>query len=126
MTPASVSVLGSVNEPSSITAQPGWTVRDYLYRAGGPTPYADKDLIMLVKADGSVITQTGLNAAHTFPFSSVISGGLMGEHLAAGDTIYVPSDVQTFIKTQYALSVSTIIANAAQAFAVVALLATKL
>jgi len=44
----------------------------------------------------------------------------------AGDTIYVPSDVQTFIKTQYALSVSTIIANAAQAFAVVALLATKL
>ncbi len=126
MTPASVSVLGSVNEPSSITAQPGWTVRDYLYRAGGPTPYADKDLIMVVKADGSVITQTGLNAAHTFPFSSVISGGLMGEHLVAGDTIYVPSDVQTFIKTQYALSVSTIIANAAQAFAVVALLATKL
>jgi protein involved in polysaccharide export with SLBB domain len=126
MVPASVSVLGSVNEPSSITAQPGWTVRDYLYRAGGPTPYADTDLIMVVKADGSVITQGGLKAAHSFPFSSVITGGLMGLHLQAGDTIYVPSDVQTFIKTQYAMSVSTIFANAAQAVAVIALLATKL
>jgi polysaccharide export outer membrane protein len=126
MTPASVSVLGSVNEPSSITAQPGWTVRDYLYRAGGPTPYADTDIIMVVKADGSVITQNGLKAAHSFPFSSVISGGLMGEHLEAGDTVYVPSDVQTFIKTQYALSVSTIIANAASAFGIIALLATRL
>jgi protein involved in polysaccharide export with SLBB domain len=125
-TAASVSVLGSVNEPSSIAAQPGWTVKDYLYRAGGPTPYADKDLIMVVKADGSVITQGGLNAAHPFPFSSVISGGLMGMHLQAGDTIYVPADVATFIKTQYALSVSTIVANAAQSLAVVALLAFKL
>jgi protein involved in polysaccharide export with SLBB domain len=124
--PASVNVLGSVNEPSSITAQPGWTVRDYLYRAGGPTPYADTDLIMVVKADGSVITQGGLKAAHSFPFSTVITGGLMGLHLHAGDTIYVPSDVQTFIKTQYAMSVSTIFANAAQAVAVIALLATKL
>jgi protein involved in polysaccharide export with SLBB domain len=124
--PASVSVLGSVNEPSSITVQPGWTVRDYLYRAGGPTLYADTDSMMVVKADGSVITQGGLKAAHPFPFSMVISDGVMGLHLQAGDTIYVPADVQSFIKTQYALSVSTIVANAAQSLGIVALVAKSL
>jgi polysaccharide export outer membrane protein len=123
---ASVNVLGSVNEPSSIAAKPGWTVRDYLYRAGGPTPYADTDLLMVVKADGAVITQSGLKAAHPFPFSSVISGGVMGLHLQAGDTIYVPANVDTYIKTQYALSVSTIVANAAQTLAIVALMAKNL
>jgi protein involved in polysaccharide export with SLBB domain len=126
LTPASVNVLGSVNEPSSITAQPGWTVREYLYKAGGPTLYADKDSIMVVKADGTVITQGGINAAHPFPFSSVVSGGLMGLHLQAGDTIYVPPDVQTFVKTQYALSISTIVAHAAQSMAIVAILARSL
>ncbi len=125
-TPASVSVLGSVNEPSSIAAQPGWTVRDYLYRAGGPTLYADTDSIMVVKADGSVVTQGGIKASHPFPFSTVISGGLMGVYLQAGDTIYVPADVQTFIKTQYAMSVSTIVANAAQSLGIVALVAKSL
>lgn len=124
--PASVSVLGSVNEPSSIAAQPGWTVRDYLYRAGGPTPYADTDMIMVVKADGSVITQGGLKAAHPFPFSTVVTGGLMGLHLQAGDTVYVPADVNTFIKTQYALSISTIVANSAESLGVFALVAKTL
>ena len=83
-------------------------------------------MIMVVKADGSVITQGGLKAAHPFPFSTVVTGGLMGLHLQAGDTVYVPADVNTFIKTQYALSISTIVANSAESLGVFALVAKTL
>lgn len=122
-TPASVNVLGLVNEPSSITAQPGWTVKDYLYRAGGPSPYADSNLVMVIKADGSVLTQSSIDKFHTFPLYSVVSGGLMGIHLEAGDTIYVPADVETFIKARYWVDITTVIANAAQSLAIVGLMA---
>jgi len=124
--PASVNVLGSVNEPSAITAQPGWTVQDYLYRAGGPSPFADMNLIMVIKADGSALTQRGIDKAHSFPFYSVVSGGLMGLHLEAGDTIYVPPDIETFIKTQYWMDITSIISNTASSLAIVALLAKNL
>ena len=124
--PASVSVLGSVNQPGSITAQTGWTVQDYLYRAGGPSPFSDTKLITVIKADGSAITQQSIDKEHSFPFYSVVSGGLMGMHLQAGDTIYVPPDVETFIKTQYWLDITSIISNTAQGLAIVALLAKNL
>jgi len=124
--PAAVNVLGSVNEPGSITAQSGWTAGDYLYHAGGPGPFADMKLMMVIKADGSAITQASLDEAHSFPLYSVVSGGLLSLHLEAGDTIYLPPDIETFVKTKYWLDVTSIIANTAQGLAIIALLARNL
>jgi protein involved in polysaccharide export with SLBB domain len=124
--PASVNILGSVNSPGSITTQPGWTVRDYLSHAGGAGPFADTKLMMVIKADGSAITQQGLDNASRFPLSLTLSGGLEGLHLQGGDTIYVPPDIQSFVKTKYWLDVTGIVSNTAQSFAILGLLATKL
>jgi hypothetical protein len=35
----------------------GMKVVDYLYDAGGATPQGDVDRLMVIKADGTVITQ---------------------------------------------------------------------
>src|SRR5262249_2536979 len=58
--PSSVAVLGQVNNPTAMIAQPNVTVGEYLYRAGGPTKNGDLDQLMVIKADGSVVTADGL------------------------------------------------------------------
>jgi protein involved in polysaccharide export with SLBB domain len=127
--PMSVNVLGQVNNPTSILSERGWTTRDYLYRAGGPATNADLDNIMVIQADGTVITDAGLRNTGTgrfFPALPLISSGLMGVRLDAGDTVYVPEDVQSFVKLEHAKDMWTIFASAAQALGIVGLLATKL
>ncbi len=124
--PSSVNVLGEVYQPTSIIAQNALTVQDYLDRAGGYTPFSDKKHVMIIKADGAVVTSQGLSESHTFPFMSVVTGGLMDAALEPGDTVYVPQDIQSYINLQYAVDVSSIFANSAQALAVIALLGTKL
>lgn len=127
--PASVNVLGQVYYPTSIVALPSLTVRDYLYRAGGPTLQGDMDSLLIIKADGSVLTQQGLSSAgkgSIFPMLPLLSGGLISMRLAAGDTVYVPEDVQSYIKLQHAKDVTTIVSQSAQSLAILGLLATKL
>jgi protein involved in polysaccharide export with SLBB domain len=56
--PDFVSVLGSVNSESSMLFDPGSSVGDYLDRAG-LTSGADQDEIFVLRADGSVISDSG-------------------------------------------------------------------
>src|SRR5215469_8176867 len=68
--PSSVTVLGQVYSPTAVLARPGLRVEDYLALAGGPTTLADTKNIMVVKADGEIMTGEGYNRAernHTFP-----------------------------------------------------------
>src|SRR5208282_2141212 len=86
--PDAVNVLGQVYSPNAIVYRPGLSTRDYLNQAGGPNEGADPDHIMVIRADGSVMTDDGIKASKQstmFPLLPVISGGLMTARLEPGD-----------------------------------------
>jgi protein involved in polysaccharide export with SLBB domain len=124
--PSSVNVLGSVYSPNAIVYQPSLTVRDYLEHAGGPNEGGDTEHIFVVKADGSIMTDAGLkngSEGSMFPLLPVISGGLMGQHLEPGDTIFVPEKLYYPNKTKLYSNMAQIFASTAQGVAIVALAA---
>ncbi len=130
--PSSVNVLGQVYNPTAIVAQSGMSVRDYLYKAGGPNRSSDISNVMVIKADGSLVTEQGIEAAgkgSIFPLLRLTSGGIMGMHLQAGDTIYVPENIQdipTYIRLQHEKDITQIISQSATALAIVGILAANL
>lgn len=127
--PAAVNVLGQVYAPNAIVYRPGLTTRDYLNQAGGPNEGADPDHIMVIKADGSVMTDEGIRASKestTFPLLPVISGGLMSARLDPGDTVYVPEKLIYENKLAETTAITQIIANSASSLAVIGLLALAL
>jgi polysaccharide export outer membrane protein len=127
--PASVAVLGQVYNPGALIYQVGRTVGDYLAKAGGPSQWADKDHILLIRANGEVLTDEGIRSTEknrTFPLLPVISGGLMEAQLEPGDTIYVPEQLVYVSGLKYATDVTQIITNAAMSLAVVGILASSL
>jgi protein involved in polysaccharide export with SLBB domain len=127
--PDSVNVLGQVYSPNAIVYRPGLTTRDYLNQAGGPNEGADPDHIMVIKADGSVMTDEGIKASKEstmFPLLPVISGGLMSARLDPGDTVYVPEKLIYENKMQETATVTQIIANAASSLAVIGILGSSL
>ncbi|HKV55975.1 MAG TPA: SLBB domain-containing protein [Candidatus Binataceae bacterium] len=124
--PAGVNVLGQVYSPNAIVYQPELTVRDYLERAGGPNEGADTDHIFVVKADGSILTEEGLKSGSRgtmFPLLPVISGGLMGQRLEPGDTVFVPEKLIYKNNLKLYSNVAQIFASTAQTLAIFALAA---
>jgi len=107
-------------------------VSDYLNAAGGVTPQGDANRLMVIKADGGVITEEGFKnsrQASLFPLLPLISGGLMSETLEAGDTVYVPeslANLQSAIRMKYWTDITTIVTNSATTLGVIGLLATHL
>jgi len=127
--PDAVNVLGQVYSPNAIMYRPGQTTRDYLNQAGGPNEGADPDHIMVIRADGSVMTDEGIKASKEstmFPLLPVISGGLMSARLDPGDTVYVPEKLIYENKMQETATITQIIANAASSLAVIGILGTSL
>ena len=127
--PDAVNVLGQVYSPNAIVFRPGLTTRDYLNQAGGPNEGADPDHIMVIKADGSVITDEGIKSSKEstmFPLLPVISGGLMSARLDPGDTVYVPEKLIYENKIQETATITQIIANAASSLAVIGILGASL
>ena len=128
--PTSVNILGQVNHPTSVAVRRGMTVADYLYAAGGASTEGDVNRLMIIKIDGTVVTQEGFEnsrQASLFPLLPLVTGGLMSETLEAGDTVYVPEslvNLQSAIRMGYWGDITKIIANSASALAVVGLLAT--
>jgi len=127
--PDAVNVLGQVYGPNAIVFRPGLTTRDYLNQAGGPNEGADPDHIMVIKADGSVMTDAGIKESKEstmFPLLPVISGGLMTTRLDPGDTVYVPEKLIYENKMQETATMTQIIANAASSLAVIGILGASL
>jgi protein involved in polysaccharide export with SLBB domain len=127
--PDAVNVLGQVYSPNAIVYRPGQTTRDYLNQAGGPNEGADPDHIMVIRADGSVMTDEGIKAnkeSTMFPLLPVISGGLMSARLDPGDTVYVPEKLIYENKMQNTATITQIIANAASSLAVIGILGSSL
>ncbi len=127
--PAAVNVLGQVYSPNAIVFRPGLTTRDYLNQAGGPNEGADPEHIMVIRADGSVMTDDGIKASKQstlFPLLPVISGGLMSARLDPGDTVYVPEKLIYENKMAETATVTQIIANTVSSMAVIGILAASL
>ena len=80
-----ISVFGAVLSESSFLQRNNASVRDYLLRAG-MTRDADDSAVMVLRADGSVESDTN-------GWFSGLGKGLMGKPLFPGDAIFVPEKV---------------------------------
>jgi protein involved in polysaccharide export with SLBB domain len=81
--PNFVMVSGQVYNATAISYVPGRDAGWYLRKAGGPTPYGNKKLIYVLRADGSVVTHG----------SSWDGGNLMNLKLRPGDSVLVPEKI---------------------------------
>ncbi len=78
--PSYVMVTGQVFNPTAVSFRPGKSAKWYLGQAGGPSSFANKKAIFVVRADGSVVGAK----------SSLWSGEWLGATLQPGDTVVVP------------------------------------
>jgi hypothetical protein len=125
--PSSISVLGEVYNPGSFLSVSAFSVTDYINRAGSFTSYSDSKNVMVIKADGSVLTKNGYNdEARLFPMLPLVGGGLMSARLQSGDTVFVPVRLDNLQNLQVTKDVTQIISQSAVSLAVIGLLATKL
>lgn len=74
--PSSVSIIGSVRNPTAVMAQEGRSINDYVALAGGFLPNADRKAVYVVKADGSSVSPHEIKA------------------IEAGDAILVPPEME--------------------------------
>jgi len=127
--PAIVAVLGQVFNPSAIIWERERTVGEYLQKAGGPTQWADNDHVLLIRANGEVVTDQSVRHSGKFalfPILPALSGGLLGVELEPGDTIYVPENLNFVSPLQYATDITQIVANSAMGLAVMGILGASL
>lgn len=80
--PSFIGVFGEVLTESSFIHKAGYSVKDYINKAG-LTRDADTDNVMLIRADGTI--EGGARQ------TSFFSSGVMGKNLYPGDTIFVPA-----------------------------------
>jgi hypothetical protein len=81
-----VGVFGAVLLESNLLHRPGLTVADYLKRAG-PLQEAELDDILLIRADGSVLSE------RTSSRWTLWGTGLNAIEVEAGDTLFVPERI---------------------------------
>lgn len=108
--PQSVSVIGEVYVPSSHVYQLSNSLNDYLKLSGGTKPAAEEDAIYIIKADGSIISES--NQSGFFRSGS-------SKSIEPGDTIVVPFTTSTFSGLRAAQDVTTIVYELAVAAAAI-------
>jgi protein involved in polysaccharide export with SLBB domain len=84
--PNFVLISGQVYNPTAITYSPGKNTAWYLRQAGGPTQLANKKGIYIIRANGSVVGESGAG-------SGWWSGSVMSTALRPGDAIIVPEKI---------------------------------
>lgn len=88
-----VGVFGSVYNAGSYLWTPDADAAEYLRLAGGPTRNADAKSVFMIRANGSVVAGRQRGGFFT-------SGGLNNVKAQAGDTIFVPDEVNRTTVTQ--------------------------
>jgi protein involved in polysaccharide export with SLBB domain len=78
--PSYVMVTGQVFNPTAVSFHPGKSAKWYLGQAGGPSGFANKKAIFVVRADGSVVGTR----------NTLWSGESLTATLRPGDTVVVP------------------------------------
>jgi polysaccharide export outer membrane protein len=84
--PATIGVIGAVNNQGAFIYREGKSMRDYLSQSGGPTRNADAGRMFILRADGSVLSKQ--------MHRGLWSGSLESMRLVPGDTIVVPERVR--------------------------------
>jgi protein involved in polysaccharide export with SLBB domain len=94
--PTAVGVFGSVFNAGSYLYGADRGVEDYLNLAGGPTRGADADSTFVIRANGSVISARQNGGSSWFSRGT----GLAGVKAEAGDTVFVPEEMNktTFVQ----------------------------
>lgn len=82
--PSFVGVFGAVTAEASFLHRYNYSARDYLERAG-PTRDADNDYVTIIRADGTVEVNQGVNRSW-LSFNT----GILDRRLNPGDTLFVP------------------------------------
>jgi protein involved in polysaccharide export with SLBB domain len=95
--PTAVGVFGSVFNAGSYLFGEGRALDDYLGLAGGPTRGADAGSAFVIRANGSVISGRQTNGNSWFSRGT----GLEGIKAEAGDTVFVPEEMNktTFVQS---------------------------
>jgi protein involved in polysaccharide export with SLBB domain len=90
--PNTVSVIGTVYNQASFVYSKDFRLGDYLQQAGGPSRFADRSHMFLIRADGSVLTKP--------PSASVFGRHIESLAMLPGDTLVVPTYVNkvTFLR----------------------------
>jgi protein involved in polysaccharide export with SLBB domain len=91
--PTTVGVFGSVFNSGNYVYAPGHSVSEFLGLAGGPTRGADTNSTFILRANGSVVS----TPQHTSWFNR---GGIAKLQAEAGDTIFVPEEMNKSTWTQ--------------------------
>ncbi len=73
--PSAITVMGSVNNPTSVRFESGKGLEYYIRRTGGLTKHADKAGIYVIKANGEAVSKF-----------------MMSKRVGRGDTIVVPQE----------------------------------
>lgn len=105
-----VTIIGEVQFPTSHIYEPNVGREDYIERSGGFAFNADKKRIYVVRANGSVVADSG----------SRFFRGRGRDDIQPGDTIVVPLDADRMSRLTLWTNVSTILFNFAIAAAAVA------
>jgi protein involved in polysaccharide export with SLBB domain len=96
--PSTVSVMGTVYNQSTFLHQPELNVRACLQEAGGPTKFADRDHIFVIRADGSIVSRgshSKFDRLTVFP----------------GDTVVVPTNVTKTSRMRAFLDMSQVMSG---------------
>lgn len=104
--PNFILVAGQVYSPTAITFSPGKHASWYLRQAGGPTAFANKKDIFVVRANGAVIGKSS---------SQWWSGNALNTVLLPGDTVYVPEKIATGDKLKLFAEASQVLSGLAVA-----------
>jgi protein involved in polysaccharide export with SLBB domain len=82
--PPTVNVIGTVYNRAAFLHSPDLRLGDYLQDAGGPSRYADRGRMFVIRADGSVIAKDSRLRLFSAGFDSL--------RMYPGDTLVVPSN----------------------------------
>ncbi|MCU1294452.1 MAG: Capsular polysaccharide export system protein KpsC [Bryobacterales bacterium] len=91
--PSTVNVIGTVYEQASFLYEEDYRAGDYLKKAGGPSRAADRSHMLVVRADGSVVSRR--------IGSTMFAKSFDGLPMFPGDTLVVPTYINrtTFVRS---------------------------
>jgi polysaccharide export outer membrane protein len=107
--PTTVSVIGEVNQATTVAYRAGMTIDDYLEMSGGASGFADEGSAYIVRANGLIVKPSG-----HWAFGD--------SQIQPGDTIVVPLDVNMRDGLSLWTLVTQLVYNSAVAVAAIATL----
>jgi polysaccharide export outer membrane protein len=108
-----VYVIGEIRNQTTFILNKSLSVKEYIAKAGGFTPYADPKNVYIVRADGSVANFKSSG----FKSNVLISNGKSVKGLLPGDTIVIPEKLDRYEGMKLAKDISQIFSQIALSIA---------